>query len=150
MVYNHLQPINKQLQTITNISTTFYNRDDNQLQWHCNKILGTVHNGLSTSAEGLLTKVQATTHKWYTLLPLAEFAYNNTPSAITGISPFFANKGYHPNLTVHPEWDLALSHARDLVVNMNYTKNLNPQFPKPNSDIRAPPMQKDHWLWTSL
>ena len=29
---------------------------------------------------------------WYTLLPLAEFAYNNTLSATTGISPFFANK----------------------------------------------------------
>src|SRR5882724_10703846 len=36
---------------------------------------------------------------WSELLPLAEFAYNNTPSATTGITPFFANKGYHPNLT---------------------------------------------------
>jgi len=44
---------------------------------------------------------------WSKLLPLAEFAYNNTPSATTGITPFFANKGYHPNLTVHPEHDLA-------------------------------------------
>jgi hypothetical protein len=40
---------------------------------------------------------------WSDLLPLAEFAFNNAPSATTGISPFFANKGYHPNLTVHPE-----------------------------------------------
>ena len=56
---------------------------------------------------------------WYTLLPLAEFAYNNTPSATTGISPFFTNKGYHPNLTVHPEQDLASSRARDLVVNLD-------------------------------
>ena len=54
---------------------------------------------------------------WYTLL--AEFAYNNTLSATTRISPFFANKGYHLNLTVHPERDLASSHARDLVVNLN-------------------------------
>src|SRR5882724_893840 len=36
---------------------------------------------------------------WSELLPLAEFAYNNTPSATTGITPFFADKGYHPNLT---------------------------------------------------
>ena len=43
------------------------------------------------------------------LLPLAEFAYNNAPSATTGISPFFANKGYHPSITVHPERDLASS-----------------------------------------
>jgi hypothetical protein len=56
---------------------------------------------------------------WYTLLPLAEFTYNNTPSATTGISPFFANKGYHPNLTIHPERDLASSRAKDLVVNLD-------------------------------
>jgi len=40
---------------------------------------------------------------WSELLPLAEFAYNNAPSATTGVSPFFANKGYHPNLSVYPE-----------------------------------------------
>jgi hypothetical protein len=48
---------------------------------------------------------------WSEFLPLAEFAYNNAPSATTGISPFFANKGYHPNLTVHPERDLTSSRA---------------------------------------
>jgi len=32
---------------------------------------------------------------WADLLPLVEFAYNNAPSATTGVSPFFANKGYH-------------------------------------------------------
>ena len=44
---------------------------------------------------------------WSKLLPLAEFAYNNAPNATTGITPFFANKGYHPNISVHPEQDLA-------------------------------------------
>ena len=56
---------------------------------------------------------------WYTLLLLVEFAYNNTLSATTGISLFFANKGYHLNLTVHPKRDLASSCARDLVVNLD-------------------------------
>ena len=56
---------------------------------------------------------------WYTLLPLAEFAYNNTPNATIGISLFFANKGYHPNLTVHPEHDLASAHAKDFIVNLD-------------------------------
>jgi len=37
---------------------------------------------------------------WAQLLPLAEFAYNNTPSATTKESPFFANKGYHPRLQI--------------------------------------------------
>ena len=56
---------------------------------------------------------------WYTLLLLVEFAYNHTPSSTTGISPFFVNKGYHPNLTVHPERDLASSRAKDLVVDLD-------------------------------
>src|ERR1700678_550080 len=55
----------------------------------------------------------------HTLLPLAEFTYNNTPSSTTGISPFSANKGYHPNLTIHPERDLASAQAKNLVVNLD-------------------------------
>ena len=35
---------------------------------------------------------------WVRLLPLAEFTYNNSPSSTTGVSPFFANKGYHPKV----------------------------------------------------
>src|SRR5882724_11588390 len=56
---------------------------------------------------------------WSELLPLAEFTYNNTPSATTSITPFFANKGYHPNLTVHPECDLASAHAHDFVTDLD-------------------------------
>jgi len=37
---------------------------------------------------------------WSKLLPLAEFTYNNTSSSTIGMSPFFTNKGYHPNLQV--------------------------------------------------
>jgi len=33
---------------------------------------------------------------WYQLLPLAEFAYNNSATNAHGMSPFFANYGYHP------------------------------------------------------
>jgi len=46
---------------------------------------------------------------WSELLPLAEFAYNNALSATTSVSPFFANKGYHPNITIHSEHDIASS-----------------------------------------
>jgi hypothetical protein len=55
---------------------------------------------------------------WSTLLPLAEFAYNNAPSETTGVSPFFANKGYHPNLAIHPERDMASARARDFAVDL--------------------------------
>lgn len=33
---------------------------------------------------------------WVDLLPLCEFAYNNTTNSSTGYTPFFANYGYHP------------------------------------------------------
>jgi hypothetical protein len=33
---------------------------------------------------------------WFDLLPLAEFAYNNSDHSSTKKSPFFANYGYHP------------------------------------------------------
>ena len=55
----------------------------------------------------------------FKLLPLAEFAYNNTPSTTTGISPFFANKRYYPNITVHPEHDIASSRACNFAVDLN-------------------------------
>jgi hypothetical protein len=48
---------------------------------------------------------------WLELLPLTEFAYNNTPNVTTGVSPFFANKGYHSNLSIHPEQDMTSAHA---------------------------------------
>ena len=44
---------------------------------------------------------------WSKLLSLIEFAYNNTPSATTGVFPFFANKRYHLNITIHPKCDIA-------------------------------------------
>lgn len=56
---------------------------------------------------------------WSNLLPLAKFAFNNAPSATTGISPFFANKGYHPNITVHPECDLASACACKFIIDLD-------------------------------
>jgi len=36
---------------------------------------------------------------WVSLLPMAEFAYNNSTTNATGISPFHANYGCHPSPT---------------------------------------------------
>jgi hypothetical protein len=56
---------------------------------------------------------------WSDLLPLAEFAYNNAPNASTGVSPFFANKGYHPALDIHPERDVASLCAREFATDLH-------------------------------
>ena len=56
---------------------------------------------------------------WSELLLLVEFVYNNAPSATTGVSPFFANKGYYLNITVHPECDIAFSWACDFTVDLD-------------------------------
>jgi len=39
---------------------------------------------------------------WVTMLPIAEFTYNNSVHSSTGVSPFYALYGYHPELT----WDV--------------------------------------------
>lgn len=39
---------------------------------------------------------------WVDWLPLAEFASNNTVSETTGVSPFFANYGFHPRMGIEP------------------------------------------------
>jgi hypothetical protein len=52
---------------------------------------------------------------WSDLLPLAEFSYNNAPSATTGISPFFANKGYHLNMAVYPERDMTSARVHNYI-----------------------------------
>ena len=48
-----------------------------------------------------------------------EFAYNNAPSATTGVSLFFANKEYHLNITIHPECDIASSQAYNFAIDLN-------------------------------
>ena len=56
---------------------------------------------------------------WSKLLSLTEFAYNNALSATTSVSPFFANKWYHPNITVYPEYDIASFLACDFTIDLN-------------------------------
>jgi hypothetical protein len=56
---------------------------------------------------------------WAELLPLGEFALNNAPNTSTGVSPFFANKGYHPltfsaMTVVGPDVDKAQDYVYEL------------------------------------
>ena len=52
-----------------------------------------------------------------------EFAYNNAPSTTTSVSPFFANKGYHLNITVHPKRDIASFQACNFTIDLDELQN---------------------------
>lgn len=54
---------------------------------------------------------------WAELLPITEFTYNNAPNPTTGVYLFFANKGYNPDISLHPEHDLVSSRAKDFTIN---------------------------------
>ena len=56
---------------------------------------------------------------WSEILPLAKFTYNNSPSVTTGITSFFANKGYHLNITIYSECELASAKACKNVVDLD-------------------------------
>ena len=55
---------------------------------------------------------------WSCLLPLAEFAYNNTMSATTGLTPFFTNKRYHSSLQTQLEHDLPFDLAQPFIAEL--------------------------------
>src|SRR5258708_4735637 len=55
---------------------------------------------------------------WATLLLMAKFAYNNAMNTTTGVSPFFANKGYHLELTSDPQAKTPSAKAQAFVVDL--------------------------------
>src|SRR5258705_10820629 len=59
---------------------------------------------------------------WATLLPMAEFAYNNATNVTMGVSPFFANKGYHPEFTADPQANTSSAEAQTLVADLEHTQ----------------------------
>jgi len=55
---------------------------------------------------------------WARLLPLTEFTYNNASLAMTGMSPFYANKGYHPRLQVQSNGELPSLSASSFIADL--------------------------------
>ena len=57
---------------------------------------------------------------WARLLPMAKFAYNNSKHSATTLSPFFANYGYHPRMSLLPPTpDSPTPAADDFVKNIH-------------------------------
>lgn len=79
----------KALHIEQNLSTAFHPRTDGQTE-RVNSIL----------EQYLRCYIDYQQTNWSTLLPVAEFAYNNTVHSSIKITPFFANLGYHPRFSV--------------------------------------------------
>ena len=77
------------LGTTTKLSTAFHPQTDGQTE-RVNQVL----------EQYLRCVVSYQQDDWTTLLPLAEFAYNNTLHSSIGTSPFFANFGFHPRFSI--------------------------------------------------
>src|SRR5712671_6863161 len=77
------------------LSTAFHPQTDAQTE-RVNQTLETY----------LRTFVNYDQHDWYQLLPLAEFAYNNSTTTATKMMPFYANYGYHPRTIWPSEQDV--------------------------------------------
>src|SRR5260221_13397100 len=56
---------------------------------------------------------------WSSLLPLAEFAYNNATNEMTRVSPFFANKGYHPSFATEPNEQVSSPEAQRFISDLD-------------------------------
>src|SRR5258708_10666591 len=57
---------------------------------------------------------------WATLLPMAEFTYNNAMNALTGVSPFFTNKGYHLEFTADPQVKTSSAKVQAFVADLEH------------------------------
>src|SRR5258708_1333550 len=56
---------------------------------------------------------------WSSLLPLAEFAYNNATNEMTGVSPFFTNKGYHPSFVAELNEQVSSPEAQHFILDLD-------------------------------
>ena len=60
---------------------------------------------------------------WARLLPMAEFAYNNSRHASTGVSPFFAYTGTHPSMGVNTqEGPIDIPSAQERIQGLDRTR----------------------------
>ena len=76
------------------LSTVFYQQTDGQTEQQN-----------STMEVYLRAFINFEQNDWAKLLPMAEFAYNNTKNTSTGHTPFELNCGYHPRVSYKEDVD---------------------------------------------
>ena len=80
----------RQLGITGNPSTAYHPQTDGQTEW--------VNQEIEKYLQLFINYHQDDWHDW---LPMAEFALNNRRNDATSYSPFFLNKGYHPNMHIN-------------------------------------------------
>ena len=67
------------------MSTPFHPQTNGQTEW--------LNQTIEAHLRAFFSKEQ---DDWVRLLPMAEFTYNNSTTMGNGMSPFYANYGFHP------------------------------------------------------
>jgi hypothetical protein len=98
------------------LSTSFHPQTDGQTE-----------RSNQTLEQYLRHYVSKAQNNWVELLPIAELAINNHESETTGLSPFFANFGKHPNMFMEP---INAVHAEKALVAANKMIDLHGQLNK--------------------
>jgi hypothetical protein len=91
-ISNFWKSLTKRLGIKLNLSTAYHPETDGQTK-RLNQVL----------EQYLHIYVDYLQDNWAPLLPLAEFAYNNAEHSAMKLTPFFANKGFHPNIEINIE-----------------------------------------------
>ena len=53
-----------------------------------------------------------------------KFSYNNASNATTSVSIFFANKKYHLNITIYPEYNITSFQVHDFAVDLDELQSI--------------------------
>src|SRR5260221_7036671 len=106
-VSHFFRSLGKLLQMRLHFTSGYHPEGDGQME-HANQVLG----------QYLWVYTNYQQDNWATLLPMAEFAYNNAMNMTTGVSPFFTNKGYHPEFTADLQVETSSAKAQAFVVGL--------------------------------
>ena len=98
------QELLKQFNVKSNLSTAFHPQTDGQTE-RINSVL----------EQYLRIYVNYQQDNWSSLLPFAEFSYNNAEQSSTQKSPFFSNYGYHPSLHFNQVTSSSVPASDDLI-----------------------------------
>ena len=95
------QRLTKRLGIESRLSTAYHPETDGQTE-----------NANAVMEQYLRAFVSHFQDDWVKWLPGAEFAVNNNISESTGVTPFFANYGYHPRMGLEPPEPLTITSQR--------------------------------------